>query len=108
MGAAEGSDYYPPIRSIMKPCRIVIVSRTRTGYDVTGETHLDGQPAVSWRVQSFATGPTRSPEEAEAEANQAATAFAERTPESFTGQIYVVNSRGRLVSLPRRKPPGGS
>jgi hypothetical protein len=100
--SASGSRHYPPLRSILRPCRIVIVTRTASGYEVRGETHLEGQPAVTWRVQTFAIEFTRSREQAEKEANEAAARFAASTPAGFKGQVYVVDCYGKIIDVPRR------
>jgi hypothetical protein len=96
---AKGSSWFPPIKSILKPCRIVLVQRVAERFEVTGETHLDGQPVVSWHVRSFEFATVDDMPVKEAEANDAAIDFARRTPVAFAGHVYVVDSRARLHKI---------
>jgi hypothetical protein len=95
----KGSTTYPSTKSILLPCRIVMVVRSRDQLEIRGETHLAGQPAVAWHVRTFSFGADRSREEIEDEANEAALAFATSTPLSFTGHVYLVDSRNQLTKV---------
>jgi hypothetical protein len=98
-GVAKGSSWFPPIKSILKPCRIIQVQKHPTSFEVTGETHLEGQPVVSWNVRTFEFASSDDLPVKEAEANDAAIDFARRTPVSFAGHVYVVDSRARLHKI---------